>query len=202
MLTPTEHKVVISTLTKRRAWLRKALEDRGMDKAAREEHIESAKLLDSALQKLARMADTAPKPSPSGATANKKAKSVKILVAEDNPDSANLLMELLQDLGYRDVDLATNGKQAFDKIKASADPYNVILCDWDMPELTGLEVHSKAKASNTLRNAHFMMVTAVSEAARIREAIQQGVKDYIIKPIDIEVLEGKIKAALANQENP
>ncbi|WP_236074875.1 response regulator [Teredinibacter purpureus] len=71
-----------------------------------------------------------------------------------------------------------------------------------MPELTGLEVHCKAKASNKLQGAHFVMVTAVSESSRIREAIQQGVNDYIVKPIDMDVLEAKIKTALNIDDEP
>lgn len=198
MLTPAEIKITQTTLTSRRAWLRKSLEDSKLDPTLREEYLESSRLIDGALQKLTRMAET----KPAKTAAFRKRRGIRVLVAEDNQDSATLLMELLSDLGIRELDFATNGMDAFDKIKTSKDPYDLILCDWDMPELTGLEVHNKAKASNTLRGAHFMMVTAVSEASRIREAIQHGISDYIVKPIDIEILEGKIKAALGDRMPP
>lgn len=186
-----EAKIVINTLSKRRAWLRKTLDDSSLDPGVRQEHIESIKLLDSALKKMTG------KPAPSAAPHRTVTMAnARVLVAEDNADSANLLMDVLQDFGMKQVELADDGIQAFDKIKGAKAAYDLILCDWDMPGLTGLEVHTKAKASNTLRHAHFIMVTAVSEAARIREAIQQGVNDYIVKPIDIDILESKIRAAL------
>lgn len=199
MLTPAEFKITSSTLSARLTWLRKALDDGKLDKAQREDHLESCKLIESALQKLTRLADSSPKSTAASASSLWKRKGLKVLLAEDNSESATLVSELLQDLGIRDIELATSGVDAFDKIKSAKEPYDLILCDWDMPELSGLEVHNKARASNTLRGAHFMMVTAVSEASRIREAIQHGVSDYLVKPIDLETLEGKIKAAVGDR---
>ncbi|WP_185236592.1 response regulator [Teredinibacter franksiae] len=194
MFTAAETKIVVSTLNKRRAWLKKTLEDANQDPAMRAEHAESLKLIDSTLRKMA--PDTVIPP------VKRTMGTMRVLIAEDNADSANLLLDILQDFGMKNVDLAVDGIEAFDKIKKSKAPYDLVLCDWDMPELNGLEVHSKAKASNTLRGAHFMMVTAVSEASRIREAIQQGVNDYIVKPIDVDVLESKIKTALKLDPEP
>ncbi|WNO07520.1 response regulator [Teredinibacter sp. KSP-S5-2] len=199
MLTQMEQKIVLATLTQRRAWLRKAVEDSKLDPKLREENIEAIKLLDSALQKISKIPLAQAPPIKDTTSKEQKMEGVaaaKVLVAEDNGDSASLLMEVLSDMGFKNVDLARDGKEAFDKIKLMQSGYDLILCDWDMPELSGLEVHQKGKASNTLKNAHFMMVTAVSEGNRIREAIQQGIDDYIVKPIDVEVLESKIKSAL------
>lgn len=204
MLNIKELKVVMATLSKRRAWLRKALEDSSIDPKVRAENVESLQLLDSALKKLA---NSAPKPTqttkspppPKPEITKRKISSieqVRILIAEDDTDSAKLLGDILEDIGIKFVDVAADGMQAFDKIKSAEQPYDVILCDWDMPHLTGLEVHGKAKASNTLLGAHFVMVTAVSEASRIKQAVTQGVNDYIVKPIEIDVLEMKIKTAL------
>ncbi|WP_188150667.1 response regulator [Teredinibacter waterburyi] len=204
MLSAAETKLVVDTLTKRSAWIGKMLEDQKLEEGKRSEYLNAQKLLSSAAQKL-----TASSPSPvrtqqkpadkTSATSLAPPKSIaeaRFLIAEDDPDSASLLVEVLADAGAKYVEVATDGMAAFDKIKAAAEPFHVILCDWDMPLLTGLDVHKKAQASNTLRGAHFMMVTAVHDAARIKQAVTQGVNDYIIKPIDIDVLEAKIKAAL------
>lgn len=206
MLTPQELKVVVSTLGQRRVWLRKSIEENKAPAAQRKEQVESLKLLDTAMQKLTNKTQKATenKATPPSQAKTEKGVSIekaRILIAEDDGDSAKLLIDILQDFGIKTVDLAEDGKQAFDKIKAASMPYHIILCDWDMPELTGLEVHGKAKASNTLRNAHFIMVTAVSESSRIKQAVIQGVNDYIVKPIDIDSLENKIKAALKNAQN-
>jgi len=203
MLSPAESNIVLETLTKRRAWLRKTLDDGNLDPAMRQEHMESIKLIEQAMKKIAsNVSGIKPTantvlPKLDGSPIHRLTMaSTRVLIAEDNADSANLLTDVLQDFGIKHIELAVDGMQAFDKIKTCKEPYHLILCDWDMPELNGLEVHSKAKASNTLRGAHFMMVTAVSEASRIREAIQQGITDYIVKPIDMDVLETKIKTAL------
>jgi len=197
MLSTAEIKIVLSTLTKRRAWLVKTLDDNSLKADIRKEHLDSVKLIDSAMKKIAASAPPAKTPAKKEEAAKLSPDKASVLVAEDNMDSANLLMDILQDMGVKNVDLAKDGMEAFDKMKSQR--YDLILCDWDMPELNGLEVHAKAKASKILGSAYFMMVTAVSEAARIREAIQQGVNDYIVKPIDIDVLENKIKNCLELQ---
>lgn len=192
MLTPQENKLVLSTLSKRRAWLQKTLDDGDIDDKARNEHSEMLKLLESAMSKVASFVG---KPAP-GSRKSLTLQTSRLLIADDNTSSAEVLVSMLEEFGIKDVDVAKDGRQAFDKIKNAQDPYDIILCDWDMPELSGLEVHEKAKASNTLRGAHFCMVTGVSEAKKIREAIQQGVNDYIVKPIDADTLLAKIKATI------
>lgn len=205
MLTATESKVVISTLTKRRSWLKKNLEDSNLDPAVRKDHTNTLLALESAMKKIAAVPLTAPAPAANEVAAKSPSKqqnkaltieTLKILVAEDQEESREILVTILQDIGIKLVDAAVDGRDAFDKIKSASTPYDVILCDWDMPELSGLEVHQKAKASKTLRGAHFCMVTGVSEAMRIREAIQQGVNDYVVKPVDPDILEGKLKATI------
>ena len=202
MLTPQEQKIVLSTLTQRRAWLKKNIDSGNLDSKAKQESETTLSLLDSSMKKLS--ASTKPDSTSAPVSAHSNGKktmaTAKFLVAEDNPDSAKLLMDVLEDFGVKHADLAKDGIEAFEFIKKSQAPYDVILCDWDMPQMNGLEVHKRAKASNTLRNAHFVMVTAVSEAARIKEAVQQGIGDYIIKPIDVDVLEGKLKAAIGETD--
>lgn len=203
MLNPKELKIVLETLSKRRTWLRKTIDAPSTDAAHKTVHQDLLKQLESAIQKLSAGATSAA-PSVSAATLTQAAKprskittaNARILIAEDNPDSAQLLTEILNDMGFKLIDVAEDGMQAFDKIKANTEGYDAVLCDWDMPEISGLDVHQKAKASNTLKGAHFIMVTAVSDSARIRKAIQQGVNDYIVKPVDMAVLEGKLRTAL------
>ncbi len=199
MLTPAELKIAIATLNSRRSWLKKTLEDSNLDKALRDEHRQAYKLIESVLQKLPQINEKTAAIAASPPSPLRKHMGPKVLVAEDDEDSATLISELLQDIGLKEIELVHNGMEAFDKIKSAKEPYDLILCDWDMPELSGLDVYKKAKASNTLRGAHFMMVSAVSEAARIREAIQHGVSDYIVKPIDMEIMEGKVKAAMGDK---
>lgn len=201
MLNPNELKLVLTTLSARRAWLAKRLEEESSDDA-KSESMATLKLLDSAMQKLSGKAapnTKTPKPSKLQIPLSERGLTIanaKILIADDDEASAELMVSTIGNMGAKHIDVGADGIQAFDKIKSAETPYDIILCDWDMPELTGLEVHQKAKASNTLRGAYFCMVTGVSDAKKIRAAIQQGVNDYIVKPIDAAVLEGKLNNAL------
>lgn len=212
MLNSNEQKIVVSTLTRRRAWIKNSLSDDQLDNEVRNEYLETLQTLDSAMQKLKALhgkgtqkkALAHKKTTPLLAVTQENKKNTlantRILIAEDSKDAATMLNEFLVDIGFKLIDVAEDGIQAFDKIKTAEAPYTLILCDWDMPGLSGLEVHQKAKASKTLRGALFVMVTAVSESCRIRRAIQQGVSDYIVKPLDLKALEAKIKTALNIQE--
>lgn len=205
MLEPKELKLVVSTLTSRRAWIKKALQDKTLDAAARKENMETLAMLESSIKKLTGSARNQPKPARPAPARNPIIPNTprvvpldraRVLVAEDNEESATLLLEILKDIGIKIVEVAKDGIHAFDLIKRAEEPFDIILCDWEMPGISGIEVHNKAKASNTLRGAHFIMVTALSDAANIKKAVQQGVNDYIVKPVDMEVLEEKIRGAL------
>lgn len=208
MLSAQELKIVLSTLNSRRAWLKKSLEEGKLEEAAKVEQLETFKLIDSAIKKLHQ-----PPPSPeiraqikpqgnsvaptiiqNGRERNFE--SARVLIADDDKSAAELLVGVLADMGLKNVDLSKDGREAFDRLKLAVSPYDIVLCDWDMPQLSGLEVHHKAKASNKLQGAYFCMVTGVSDSKRIRSAIQQGVNDYIVKPIDAGILEGKIRTAM------
>ncbi|MBU2985970.1 response regulator [Saccharophagus degradans] len=202
MLESNELKLVLDTLGKRRAWLQKTIEDPKLAEDAKRPHLDMLKVMDSALQKLSKITPKAPSISSPLKRTQITASNARILVAEDNSEACELVVGILTDAGFRLLDTAEDGIAAFDKIKSAAEPYDVILCDWDMPELSGLDIHSKAKASNTLRGAHFVMVTANSEASSIRKAIQQGINDYIVKPINAEVLVNKINVALNIETAP
>lgn len=220
MLDANELKVVLTTLSKRRAWLLKSLEEQNLEAGVREEYQATLKLLDSSVQKLARTATSAgktnpPKPQapikpaapPPAPRRVSKRQAVEmadayVLIAEDNHDSAQLLRGVLEDMGISRIDLVADGRAALYALQNCSPPYDLVLCDWDMPEMSGIDVHRSVKSLAKLRDTHFVMVTAISAAGRIREAIQQGVSDYLVKPIDIDVLEKKIKAALAGGEPP
>lgn len=219
MLDAKELKVVLTTLNKRRAWLLKSIEEQTLDATTLEDYQTTLKLLDSSVQKLARLTtspgktnppkQTAPaKPSPTSAprrAVRRQAVEMEdayVLIAEDNHDSAQLLRGVLEDMGINRIEVVADGRAALYALQNCSPSYDLVLCDWDMPEMSGIDVHRNVKSLAKLRDTHFVMVTAISAASRIREAIQQGISDYLVKPIDIDVLEKKIKAALAGGEPP
>lgn len=206
MLDSKELKIVLATLTQRRAWILKQLESSEPSKESRDECIGNLKVLESAMQKLSRLAPSPTKtdgPStPPPSTRGKKKTHIDpedayVLIAEDNADSAELLRGVLEDMKIKHIDVVIDGRAAVFALQNCSPPYDIVLCDWNMPEMNGLEVRKAIKNLAKLQDTHFMMVTALSEAAHIREAIGHGINDYIIKPIDTDVLEKKLKAALA-----
>lgn len=200
MLSPAESKVVLTTLTQRRAWLIKTIDSGKINASQKDEHLKTLKLLDAAMKKLGSSGAAKAAPSASKASSGKRSKitydNARVLIAEDQEESRQMLLDMLGDFGLKNIDEAKDGREAFDKIKANEDGYDIVLCDWEMPELTGIEVFRKAKASNTLKSAYFCMVTGMTESDKIREAIGNGVNDYIVKPIDSAILEGKIRSTI------
>ena len=70
--------------------------------------------------------------------------------------------------------------------------YDLVLCDWNMPTKSGIDVHNAMRAAERYLGTVFMLVTAVSDAKQIRSAIEEGVDDYVVKPIEQEKLIKKI----------
>lgn len=205
LLEPKELKLVVTMLQRQKAVLTKTLEASQDDKQ-RIDLAATLRLLDSATAKLIASTKTYTPPPASvpPAPARKIIKrkepilfaDATVLVADDSIDSLMMLRGVLADLGIKKIDSVKDGREALNALQTKSPAYDLVLCDWDMPELSGLEVRKQIKQLAKFQDTHFMMVTSVTEAAKIREAIGQGITDYIIKPIDAGLLERKIKQAL------
>jgi len=183
--------LIVDTLSKRYNWFIKQYNDPTNDDKQRQTFQQSANLLKSALDKLN---DTA-----SGSEINREASSISaadisVLIAEDDRYSAEMLRYVISDLGIKNNDIAVDGQQAVEIFRAASPPHQLVLCDWNMPKLNGMQVHQSIYKDADTANLHFMLVTAVEDTERIHAAIKQGVNDYIVKPIDIDILEKKIRA--------
>jgi DNA-binding response OmpR family regulator len=108
--------------------------------------------------------------------------TINILVAEDDETSRELLKMLLVKEGYV-VWLAENGQQALDLIEREPD---VILLDWMMPQVSGLDVLKAIRAKGGFR--YVIMVTALSSPDKISEAMAAGANDFVVKPFDPDIL--------------
>jgi len=213
MFEQSELKAILSTLTQRRAWLLKNCENPDLADNVRKDHINTLKLLDSGMKKLAKLGNSSKKQkSPEAANTpaqpSKASKrtlvdlaSAYVLIAEDSEASSELLKSLLNDIGIDKIDVVEDGRAAVKAIENSSPAYDIILCDWEMPEMNGIDVHKSVKTLAKLRDSYFFMVTGNSEKAHIREAVSSGVDGYIVKPVDTDVLKEKIKA-LSTQKSP
>jgi len=110
----------------------------------------------------------------------------KIIIADDHPATRTLISALLQQLGYDDIFLARNGREALEQLKLAQlkkETYDLILSDWDMPEMDGLTLWTKISEDDALKNIPFVLITAMKEIEMVKKAISVGVTDYIVKPI-------------------
>jgi len=115
---------------------------------------------------------------------------IKTLVIDDDYIILSLLEMILQSVGIEKIDVAEDGTKAISMLYDANPPYDLVLCDMNMPLKNGLEVHSAMRANEHCADAFFMLVTAVTEAQL--EAINSGVNGYIAKPIEREMLIKKI----------
>ncbi|MDY6906047.1 MAG: response regulator [Thermodesulfobacteriota bacterium] len=118
---------------------------------------------------------------------------MKILVAEDNAATRKMLETLLKKWEY-EVSLAENGQEAWEIIHSS-DPPRIILLDWMMPEMDGVELCKAIRASTSgLENSYVILLTARSEKEDIITGLKAGADDYISKPFNAEELRVRISS--------
>jgi len=123
-------------------------------------------------------------------------KDMAILIVDDYKTMLRIVRSLLQQLGFTNVDEATDGKSAFDMIAAR--PYGLVISDWNMQPVTGLELLKQVRANAPTANLPFIMVTAEARTENVVAARQAGVNNYIIKPFTQQVLKQKIAAVLGD----
>ncbi len=93
-------------------------------------------------------------------------------------------------MGYSKITQAENGNIALDKLYLNQ--VSLIISDWRMPDMDGLEFYKKAKQEGLIGDIPFLMVSAENHKEQITEALKAGVDDYILKPVDLKILRGKI----------
>ncbi len=119
-------------------------------------------------------------------------KDKKILIVDDVPSMISIMKTFLKDVGFFRLATAMSGKDALKKMERTQ--FDLIICDWNMPGMTGLEVLKTIKSDDTLQSTAFMMVTATAELDKVRQAIAFGIDGYIVKPYKANTLYEKIIA--------
>jgi len=117
--------------------------------------------------------------------------NARILVVDDFSTMRRIVKGILKRLGYREIDEAEDGQMALKRLKETR--YQLIICDWNMPVMTGLDLLKAVRSDEELKGIPFLMVTAEAKKENILEAIQAGVSNYIVKPFTEEVLSKKLE---------
>ncbi len=119
-------------------------------------------------------------------------KSMNVLVVDDYKTMIRIVRGLLEQLGFTNVDDATDGPTALAKIQSK--DYGLILSDWNMSPMTGFELLKAVRAEPRTRSIPFVMVTAEAKTENVVAARQAGVNNYIIKPFTLAVLKQKLSS--------
>ena len=117
---------------------------------------------------------------------------IRVLLVDDDQMICELVAAYLQAVGIHLIDFANDGMRGISMMYEANPIYDLVLCDWNMPSKSGIEVHSAMRAAERYMATVFMLVSSVSEAKQIRSAIEDGVDDYVVKPIEQDKLVKKI----------
>ncbi|MCK5227627.1 MAG: response regulator [Desulfobulbaceae bacterium] len=123
---------------------------------------------------------------------------MKILVVDDFDTMHKIIRDILIELGYEDILQAYNGEGALYHL--NREKIDLIISDWNMPKMTGLELLKAVRTNPELADTPFIMVTAEAEKDNIAEAIKADVDQYVIKPFNAKMLIEKIKFALRKRK--
>jgi two-component system chemotaxis response regulator CheY len=115
---------------------------------------------------------------------------MRVLLADDSGTMRTIIRRSLESLGVSGAVEACDGQQAIELFKSSGG-FDLVLTDWNMPGKSGLDVVREIRALD--KKVPIVMVTTESEKARVLEAIEIGVSDYLVKPFTTEVLRKKLE---------
>ncbi|NBO37485.1 response regulator [bacterium] len=123
---------------------------------------------------------------------------LNILVVDDFPTMRKIVRQVLRQLGYNNVHEAEDGEAALRMLKQKSD-IEFVISDWNMPNMTGIELLKAVRAEQSLKGLPFLMVTAEADKENIVEAVKSGVSSYIVKPFNAATLKEKIEKIFANR---
>ena len=124
-------------------------------------------------------------------------KNLKILLVDDFDTMLKIIRDILNNLGYENIVTAKNGKLACRIL--NTEKIDLVISDWNMPEMTGLELLKTVRATPEHADIPFIMVTAEAEKVHIIEAVKANVSQYIIKPFKGNDLAKKIDFVLKDR---
>jgi len=120
--------------------------------------------------------------------------SIKVLIVDDFATMRRILKNILKQLGFKNLVEADDGTTAWDILEEQS--IDLIISDWNMPKMTGLELLKKVRADAKYKTAPFLMVTAEAQKQNVIEAVQAGVSNYVVKPFTAEAISDKLKKIL------
>jgi two-component system chemotaxis response regulator CheY len=121
-------------------------------------------------------------------------KDLSILLVDDYKTMLRIIRNLLRQLEFQNIDEASDGTQALQLLMQKS--YGLIISDWNMEPMTGLQLLREVRRSDRLKHIPFIMVTAESKTENVIAAKEAGVSNYIVKPFNAETLKMKLQSVL------
>ncbi|TNC98377.1 MAG: two-component system, chemotaxis family, response regulator CheY [Gallionellaceae bacterium] len=121
--------------------------------------------------------------------------NTKFLVVDDFSTMRRIVRNLLKELGFANVQEAEDGVDALSKLRS--DQFDFVVSDWNMPNMTGIELLRAIRGDASLKHLPVLMVTAEAKKENIIEAAQAGASGYVVKPFTAATLDEKLKKIFA-----
>ena len=122
--------------------------------------------------------------------------NMPILIVDDYKTMLRIIRNLLKQLGFNNVDEATDGSQALHKLRDKS--YSLVISDWNMEPMTGIQLLREVRADAKLKELPFIMITAESKTENVIAAKEAGVNNYIVKPFNAATLKTKLSSVLGD----
>ncbi|MBL6934237.1 MAG: response regulator [Alphaproteobacteria bacterium] len=120
--------------------------------------------------------------------------NMNVLIVDDYKTMLRIIRNLLKQLGFNNVDEATDGSEALIKLREKN--FGLVISDWNMEPMTGLQLLREVRADANLKAMPFIMITAESKTENVVAAKEAGVNNYIVKPFNAATLKGKLTSVL------
>jgi len=118
-------------------------------------------------------------------------RAIPILVVDDFATMRRIIKTSLRQLGFENITEAEDGKVALSKLQAG--DYKLIISDWNMPNMMGIDLLRAVRGDERLKPTPFLMVTAEAQKENVLEAAKAGVSNYIVKPFTANDLQKKLE---------
>jgi two-component system chemotaxis response regulator CheY len=112
-----------------------------------------------------------------------------------------LVAKSLKEIGFTNIVEASDGVKAWETISSSSSPVHIIISDWNMPNATGLDLLKRVRSDGRYKGVPFLLLTAESDQAQVKEAIVAGVDSYIVKPFTKDQIEAKLKEVFERKKS-
>ena len=124
------------------------------------------------------------------------APEIRILVIDDMPSIRDLVKNQLKTMGFKTIYEAEDGEaglEALHRHLKAGEPIELVISDWNMPKLKGLELLKKVRSSTEFKDLPFVLLTSEAEREQVTEAVLSGVSQYVVKPFSAKIFEDKLK---------